>query len=81
MEELVGYIAADNPSAAAMEAGRIMEAVKQLTTHPASGRTGRVFGTRELVLPPYIIAYRVKGETIQILRILHEARRFPKKLS
>ncbi len=80
MEQLIDYIAADNPSAAATEARKVMEAIRQLAEHPASGRTGRVFGTRELVLPPYIIAYRVKGEAVQILRILHSARRFPNKL-
>lgn len=36
------------------------------------GHSGRVKGTRELVIvrTPYIAAYRIKGEKIQILRIL-----------
>jgi toxin ParE1/3/4 len=43
------------------------------------GRPGRVPGTRELVIPntPFIVPYRVVGNTIQVLRILHGARPWP----
>ncbi|PIW88418.1 MAG: type II toxin-antitoxin system mRNA interferase toxin, RelE/StbE family, partial [Nitrospirae bacterium CG_4_8_14_3_um_filter_44_28] len=43
--------------------------------------TGRVEGTRELVISglPYIIPYRVKNNTIEILRVLHAARKWPTK--
>jgi len=49
--------------------------VHSLTTilkeNPSMGRTGRVFGTRELVLQqfPYLIPYRVKNNYIEILRV------------
>jgi toxin ParE1/3/4 len=38
-------------------------------------------GTRELVIAgaPYVVPYRVRGETVEILRIFHGARKWPEK--
>ncbi|CBE69076.1 MAG: type II toxin-antitoxin system mRNA interferase toxin, RelE/StbE family [Candidatus Methylomirabilis oxygeniifera] len=77
LAHLHAYIAQDNPEAAASEVDKVVEAVKRLEDHPASGRPGRVPGTRELVLARYIVAYRVKEQVVQILRILHAARKWP----
>lgn len=35
--------------------------------------------TRELVIPgtPYFLPYRVKGDVVQILGVIHEARKWP----
>ena len=43
------------------------------------GRQGRIDNTRELVIgnTPYIVIYRIKNDAIEILRILHSARKFP----
>ncbi len=73
------HIAQDKPSAAHRTAERIRTAVSYLSTHPAMGRLGRVPGTRELVVvpTPYIIPYRVKNKSIQILRVLHIAMEWP----
>ena len=73
------YIARDNPAAAARMVTAINTAVEQLARHPALGRTGRVPGTRELVVPdtPYIIPYRVHSGAVEILRVFHGARRWP----
>jgi toxin ParE1/3/4 len=45
------------------------------------GRPGRVTGTRELVVDgtPYILPYRVRNRVVQILRVLHGARRWPQR--
>jgi len=80
LERLDEYIAKDNPKAAATEAGKVMEAVKRLGKYPGSGRPGRVSDTRELVVSSYIVAYRVKGEVVQVLRVLHAARKWPESL-
>jgi len=50
-----------------------------LPESPEMGRPGRVPGTRELVIPrtPCIVPYRLVGNTIQVLRIFHGARRWP----
>ncbi len=54
-----------------------------LADHPHVGRAGRVLGTRELVIAntPFIIPYRVAENTIQILRVLHDKRRWPRHFS
>ena len=58
----------------------IVRSVGQLAHFPESGRIGRVKNTRELVIvnTPYIVAYRIKGDTIQILAVLHGRRKWPK---
>jgi plasmid stabilization system protein ParE len=72
-------IAERDPAAARRTAARILTAIDRLGRHPNLGRPGRVPGTRELVVPrtPYIVPYRVKGDTVQILRIFHTSRRWP----
>jgi toxin ParE1/3/4 len=79
LESLRAYIARDDPGSAEATAHRILEAVETLTRFPERGRRGRVPRTRELVIPrtPYIVAYRVRGDVVEILRVLHGARRWP----
>mgnify|MGYP001817449041 FL=1 len=62
-------------------AQRIGHAVSQLEDHPKLGRSGRVRGTLELVIPglPYIVPYRVKGKEVQILSVFHTARKWPEE--
>ncbi|MBY3530144.1 type II toxin-antitoxin system RelE/ParE family toxin [Rhizobium laguerreae] len=69
------YIEADNPSAAIMIDERIMAATRRLVDFPASGRVGRIAGTRELVIngTPYIAAYAVTETAVRVLRDLHGA--------
>jgi toxin ParE1/3/4 len=73
------YIARHNPSAAVDIAQRIRHAVKILSDYPAAGRAGRVPNIRELVVTgtPYKLPYRVRVETIEILRVLHGAQQWP----
>jgi toxin ParE1/3/4 len=73
------YVARDNATAALQLVERIYEAVEQLKQYPSLGRVGRVPGTRELVVPhtPYLVPYRVREDVIEILRVLHGARRWP----
>jgi toxin ParE1/3/4 len=74
------YIEQDNPGAAQRVVLRIIENVETLlSNNPEMGQPGRVPGTRELVIPrtPYIVPYRLVGNTLQILRIYHGARRWP----
>jgi toxin ParE1/3/4 len=58
---------------------RIREAVERLGAFPAIGRPGRAAGTRELVSAgtPYIVPYRVRGQRVQIITVLHSAQRWP----
>jgi toxin ParE1/3/4 len=77
---LRAYIEQDHPAAAQRVVLRIIENIETLlSNNPEMGRPGRVPGTRELVIPrtPFIIPYRLLGNTLQILRIYHGARRWP----
>ena len=80
LEAIVDFIAQDNSAASAQEAEKVLDAVERLAAFPSSGRPGRVPGTRELVVSSYIVAYRVKGDDVQILRVLHAARTWPEDL-
>jgi toxin ParE1/3/4 len=74
------YIEQDDPAAAQRVALHIIRHVEtSLPNSPEMGRPGRVPGTRELVIPrtPYIVPYRLVGNTIQVLRVFHGARRWP----
>lgn len=53
--------------------------VETLSSHPKKGRVGRVTGTRELVIggTPFLVAYREAAEAVEVLRVLHGARRWP----
>jgi toxin ParE1/3/4 len=48
-------------------------------TFPHRGRPGKKENTRELVLSPlpYIVVYRIAGDAVNILRILHGAQKWP----
>jgi toxin ParE1/3/4 len=74
------FIAQDNPEAAKRTVRRIWDATQLLAEHPHAGRAGRIPGTRELVITgtPFIIPYRVVEGTVQILRVLHSKRKWPK---
>jgi plasmid stabilization system protein ParE len=54
------------------------EKAEILTGFPEMGRPGRVSGTRELLAHRhYLLIYRIRGNTVQILRLLHTARQWP----
>jgi len=73
------YIANENSRAAFEVVRRIRIAVSQLAVHPKIGRPGRVHGTYELVINnlPYIVAYRIKKDEVQILSVYHTSRKWP----
>lgn len=81
LDELIGFIAKDNPKAANKVAERIWETTRMLSDHPAMGKPGRVPGTREMVVPgtSYIVPYRVVANDVQILRVLRGSRRWPEE--
>ena len=76
-------IAADRPASANMIIRQIREATTALSDFPHRGRLGRVKQTGELVVhrTSFIIAYRVRQTEIDILSIVHAARRWPGSLN
>jgi len=72
------FIARENPEAAAKMAARVLEAVEYLLEFPGIGREGRMSDTKELVVTgtPFIVIYRLRVPTVQIVRVLHHARKW-----
>ncbi|MCF6237016.1 MAG: type II toxin-antitoxin system RelE/ParE family toxin [Gammaproteobacteria bacterium] len=76
------YIIQDNPQAAQNIVQRIKDKVALLSEQPGIGRLGRVSNTKELVVDKtsFILPYRVRDNKIEILRVFHTSRRWPKKI-
>jgi toxin ParE1/3/4 len=79
--EIHEYIAKDSEQNAAQVAERLLRAVELLNTHPEIGRPGRVFGTRELVVPgtPCVIPYWIRHGRLQLIAVLHGRQKWPMK--
>ena len=77
LESLHAYVAQDSDNAAAKIVTRILAGLDAVKRFPGMGRKGRVAGTRELVIPPFIVVYRVKKDAVELLAIIHGARRWP----
>jgi addiction module RelE/StbE family toxin len=76
------HIGAENPRAAERQVRLVINAIARLLDFPQLGRIGRIEGTRELVVSrtPYLVAYRLAGNRIEILRVLHGRQRWPDRL-
>ena len=81
LESAFEYVAQDNAAAAGAVVDRILSAIEALERHRQMGRSGRVPRTRELVITgtPFVVAYRVRQDRIEILAVLHGARRWPER--
>jgi toxin ParE1/3/4 len=79
VERIADYLFEHLPVRAADLVTKIFNVPGDLLIFPNRGRPGKMPGTRELVLTPlpYLVVYRIEGESIQILRILHGAQKWP----
>ena len=73
LDDIADFIARDNPLRAQTFVIELRHKLEVLKTQ-SLGRSGRVFGTKELVLHPnYLAVYRIKANQVQVLTILHTA--------
>jgi plasmid stabilization system protein ParE len=81
LDEEATCIAQDDVNAARLVVQRVLAAVAMLADQPGLGRPGRVPGTRELIIAKtrYLVPYRVRGDTVEALRVFHTSRRLPNK--
>ena len=72
------YIAGDNALAAESTVEKIINTTEHLSRHPRLGHAGRLENTRELSVPglPYIVAYRLQSNQLEILAVFHAARKW-----
>jgi toxin ParE1/3/4 len=76
--QIIDYISDDKPGAAQALKDDIETKVANLAENPRLYKTGRVSGTREMVVRPnYIIVYKEAASVVSVLRILHAARQWP----
>ena len=82
LRSLEEYVSQDSPAAATQIADRLISLADRLGRFPEMGRRGRVRGTREMPVPgtPFILAYRVRAQSLVILAVLHAARQWPDQL-
>lgn len=77
-DSIYDYIESTQPAAALTLDERFAEKAKQLIDNPKLGRTGRVPGTRELVVHRnYLLIYDIAHDQVRVLRVLHAARKWP----
>ncbi len=80
LDQAHDYIAlANSEEVASRITAQVVTAIQQLARFPMSGRSGRVPGTRELVISntPFIAAYAIDHDRIVILAIYHGAQQWP----
>ncbi len=80
LDQAHDYIALSNSEEVATRiAAQIVTTIQQLTAFPMSGRSGRVPGTRELVISntPFVAAYAIDHGRIVILALYHGAQQWP----
>jgi plasmid stabilization system protein ParE len=83
LAEISTYLQTYDKGAADRIVDDIERCVTRLTEFPFRGRIGRRRRTRELVIPrtPYIVAYRLDGDNVLVLAVVHGARRWPTRFS
>lgn len=75
---IIGYIADDNPDAAQELKDEIEARALELTRHSQMYKSGRVPGTREMVVRSnYVLVYAEDATTVSVLRVLHAAQQWP----
>lgn len=79
LEHINNYLKQRHPQYRQPTMRKLYEAIQSLRQQPHRGRLGREDGTRELLFPPlpYIAVYRVKEQSIEVLRIYHGAQDRP----
>jgi toxin ParE1/3/4 len=83
LQQIIDYIALDNPNAAEAVHRAIADTARRLTDFPKMGRPGRLPDTREVPVPslPYLIVYEVGAGAVTILAVFHGARDLSRALA
>jgi toxin ParE1/3/4 len=76
------YLNEHAPAQADTVVDRILAGIDVLEQYPNLGPQGRLDGTRELVITgtPFIVFYRLQKSQVEILGVLHAARKWPDAL-
>ncbi len=73
----IAYLAARNPIAARAVVDLFRRARENLALFPRMARPGLIPGTRRLVVGPYVLTVRPRGNDVEIVAIRHGRQRDP----
>ena len=79
LQHISDYLQENRPRYRQSTMRKLYDAIRSLKTLPNRGRPGREEGTRELVFSPlpYVAAYRVTEQNIEVIRNYHGAQDRP----
>jgi plasmid stabilization system protein ParE len=79
LREIRACIALDSPSAAERVASRLEKAIVLIGEKPGIGKFAEDRSVREWSVPglPFVVPYRLSGDTVEIVRIFHTSRNRP----
>jgi len=79
LEHISNYLQDRHPHYRQPTMRKLYQTIRFLKDSPHRGRVGCEEGTREILFPPlpYIAVYRVRQQSIEVLRILHAAQDKP----
>ena len=73
LDSIADFIAKDNPVRAKIFVKELKKKI-EILQHQQLGTPWQIFGTKQFVIHTHYIAiYRVKGDEVQVLTILHSA--------
>ena len=76
LDDIGGYIARDNPVTAARFVATLEMRLQLVADHPMAGRARRELSPdlRSIAFRRYVVFYRVRHGTVEIIRIVHGSR-------
>jgi len=80
LEGIRAYIAQDSPRYAELVVQRIVAAIERLGAFPESGRVVPELDRpeiREVIVRPYRVVYRYRGEAVEIATVFRASRQMP----
>lgn len=76
--KIFDYIAVDSPRSAVKIDDLFSKTAARLADHPKFCRTGRIPGTREVIVhKSYCLVYEIAQDTVWVLALVHTARQWP----
>jgi toxin ParE1/3/4 len=79
LQSISDYLKEHHPRYRDATMRKLYGTIRELREWPERGRLGREEGTREILFPPtpYVAVYRVREQTIEVVRIYHAAQHRP----
>jgi toxin ParE1/3/4 len=82
LERICAWVEAHGEQSAIRLVSRLRDRAESLAGLPNQGPPGRIEGTCELVVAgtDYLILYRLKEDTVELLRVVHTRQKWPPNL-